>query len=143
MNGSRGPECAVHVVTGSFLPTQEVLEVRARRYPSQEADVALRNSQSCIIFEHNPTPDQPITARGSDRCHVVTSPASLVVGLNHMSDAERLSRLRHDLSNPLSALLAETQLLLMNESEIDPETVTGLKEIEALAIRMRTMLREP
>jgi signal transduction histidine kinase len=59
-----------------------------------------------------------------------------------MSDAERLSRLRHDLSNPLSALLAETQLLLMNESEIDPETVTGLKEIEALAIRMRTMLRE-
>ena len=66
----------------------------------------------------------------------------LVVGLNHMSDAERISRLKHDLSNPLSALLAETQLLLMNESEIDPETVTGLKEIEALAIRMRAMLRE-
>jgi signal transduction histidine kinase len=66
-----------------------------------------------------------------------------VVGLDHMSDAERLSRLRHDLSNPLSALLAETQLLLMNESQIDPTTVTGLKEIEALAIRMRTMLREP
>ena len=64
-------------------------------------------------------------------------------GPDHMSDAERLSRLRHDLSNPLSALLAETQLLLMNESEIDPTTVTGLKEIEALAIRMRTMLREP
>ena len=66
-----------------------------------------------------------------------------VAGPNHMSDAERLSRLRHDLSNPLSALLAETQLLLMNVSEIDPATVTGLKEIEALAIRMRTMLREP
>jgi signal transduction histidine kinase len=59
-----------------------------------------------------------------------------------MSDSERLSRLRHDLSNPLSALLAETQLLLLNESQIDPETATGLKEIEALAIRMRTMLRE-
>ena len=59
-----------------------------------------------------------------------------------MNDAERLSQLRHDLSNPLSALLAETQLLLLNESRIDPETLTGLKEIEALAIRMRTMLRE-
>jgi len=59
-----------------------------------------------------------------------------------MNDSERLSRLRHDLSNPLSALLAETQLLLLNESQIDPETLTGLKEIEALAIRMRTMLRE-
>ena len=59
-----------------------------------------------------------------------------------MSDAERLSKLRHDLSNPLSALLAETQLLLLNGSQIDPETLTGLREIEALAIRMRGMLRE-
>jgi signal transduction histidine kinase len=59
-----------------------------------------------------------------------------------MSDSERLSRLRHDLSNPLSALLAETQLLLLNESQLDPETITSLREIEALAIRMRTMLRE-
>jgi signal transduction histidine kinase len=59
-----------------------------------------------------------------------------------MSDADRLSRLRHDLSNPLSALLAETQLLLLNEPELDPGTVTSLREIEALAIRMRTMLRE-
>ena len=38
-----------------------------------------------------------------------------------MSDAERLSKLRHDLSNPLSALLAETQLLLLNEAQIDPD----------------------
>ena len=59
-----------------------------------------------------------------------------------MNDAERLSRLRHDLSNPLSALLAETQLLLLNEAQIDPEILTGLREIEALAIRMRSMLRE-
>jgi signal transduction histidine kinase len=59
-----------------------------------------------------------------------------------MPDAERLSKLRHDLSNPLSALLAETQLLLLNETDLDPGTVTSLREIEALAIRMRTMLRE-
>ena len=63
-------------------------------------------------------------------------------GQRIMNDAERLSQLRHDLSNPLSALLAETQLLLLNESQMDSETVTGLKEIEALAIRMRAMLRE-
>jgi signal transduction histidine kinase len=59
-----------------------------------------------------------------------------------MSESERLSKLRHDLSNPLSALLAETQLLLLNESKIDAETLQALREIEALAIRMRTMLRE-
>ena len=59
-----------------------------------------------------------------------------------MNDTERLSRLRHDLSNPLSALLAETQLLLLNESKSDAETLISLREIEALAIRMRAMLRE-
>jgi hypothetical protein len=59
-----------------------------------------------------------------------------------MSDSERLSRLRHDLSNPLSALLAETQLLLLNQSQMDPDILNSLREIEALAIRMRTMLLE-
>ncbi|MGH7631833.1 MAG: hypothetical protein ACREOF_21060 [Gemmatimonadales bacterium] len=59
-----------------------------------------------------------------------------------MTDTERLSKLRHDISNPLSALLAETQLLLLNEGRYDAETATSLREIEALAIRMRTMLRE-
>jgi hypothetical protein len=59
-----------------------------------------------------------------------------------MTDAERLQKLRHDLSNPLAALLAETQLLLLNESQIDPGTVASLREIEALAIRMRAILRE-
>jgi hypothetical protein len=59
-----------------------------------------------------------------------------------MNESERLSKLRHDLSNPLSALLAEIQLLLLNESQFDAETLISLKEIEAMAIRMRGMLRE-
>jgi hypothetical protein len=59
-----------------------------------------------------------------------------------MTEAERLSKLRHDLSNPLSALLAEIQLLLLEEQRYDLETLSGLREIESLAIRMRTMLRE-
>lgn len=52
-----------------------------------------------------------------------------------------LRRLRHDLSNPLSAILAETQLLLLNADQLDPETVNSLKEIERLARRMRDMLQ--
>ncbi|HTC24633.1 MAG TPA: hypothetical protein VK688_09735 [Gemmatimonadales bacterium] len=59
-----------------------------------------------------------------------------------MTDADRLGKLRHDLSNPLSAMLAEIQLMLLNEARFDAETVAGLREIEKLAIRMRTLLRE-
>lgn len=59
-----------------------------------------------------------------------------------MTDAERLKKLRHDLSNPLSAMLAEVQLLLLDDAKLDPETRTSLREVEALAIRMRGMLRE-
>jgi len=56
--------------------------------------------------------------------------------------SDPLLQLRHDLSNPLSALLAEAQLLLLNESKVDPETLSSIREIEALAVRMRTILRQ-
>ena len=59
-----------------------------------------------------------------------------------MQESDRIGKLRHDLSNPLSALLAETQLLLLNEGQIDQETIASLREIEGLAIRMRAILRE-
>ncbi len=55
-------------------------------------------------------------------------------------DSDLIRKLRHDLSNPLAAILAEAQLLLLNEESLDAETVEGLREIEALARRMREML---
>jgi signal transduction histidine kinase len=59
-----------------------------------------------------------------------------------MPDAEDpVRRLRHDLSNPLSAILAETQLLLLSAERLDAETVASLKEIERLSRRMRDMLQ--
>ena len=36
-----------------------------------------------------------------------------------------LSKLRHDLSNPLSAILAETQLLLLTPEKFDEESLAG------------------
>ena len=52
-----------------------------------------------------------------------------------------MSKLRHDLSNPLSAILAETQLLLLTPDKFDEESLTGLKQIEDLARKMRQMLQ--
>jgi signal transduction histidine kinase len=57
------------------------------------------------------------------------------------SEADTIRKLRHDLANPLAAILAEAQLLLLNEADLDAETVEGLREIEALARRMREMLQ--
>ncbi len=59
-----------------------------------------------------------------------------------MNDQSRISRLRHDLANPLAALLAEAQLLLLDEAALDEDTTASLREIEKLAIRMRGILRE-
>ena len=55
-------------------------------------------------------------------------------------ESDTIRKLRHDLSNPLAAILAETQLLLLVEAKLDAYTVQGLKEIEGLARRMRDML---
>lgn len=57
------------------------------------------------------------------------------------SSADPLHQLRHDLSNPLAALLAETQLLLLDGEKYDEETLNSLRQIEALARRMRQMLQ--
>jgi signal transduction histidine kinase len=51
-----------------------------------------------------------------------------------------IARLRHDLANPLAALLTETQLLLLNEATLDPDVLRGLREIESIARTMRDML---
>jgi signal transduction histidine kinase len=56
------------------------------------------------------------------------------------SPPDPFRQLRHDLANPLAALLAETQLLLLNANRLDPETIDSLHEIEGLARRMRDIL---
>ena len=52
-----------------------------------------------------------------------------------------LAKFRHDLSNPLSAILAETQILLLTPEKFDEETLSSLKQIEDLARKMRQMLQ--
>lgn len=55
---------------------------------------------------------------------------------------DRVRKLRHDIANPLAALLAEVQLLLLNAEKIDPETLSGLREVERMALRMREILKQ-
>ena len=54
---------------------------------------------------------------------------------------ERYRKLKHDLANPLSAVLAETQMLLLGADQLDEATAASLKQIEAMCRRMRTMLQ--
>jgi len=54
---------------------------------------------------------------------------------------DRVRKLRHDVANPLAALLAEVQLLLLSADKLDPETASSLKEVERLALRMRDILK--
>jgi len=56
------------------------------------------------------------------------------------ADPDDIRRLRHDLANPLSALLTEVQLLLMNQESLDGETAEALRRIEDLARQMRNTL---
>jgi len=58
-----------------------------------------------------------------------------------MSDP-KYSRLKHDLANPLSAILAEAQLLLMSADELPADMVESLQAIESGALRMREILRD-
>ena len=59
-----------------------------------------------------------------------------------VDNPDSISQLRHSLANPLAALLAETQLLMLEDKTFDEGTLRALMEIERLAIRMRTILRD-
>ena len=59
-----------------------------------------------------------------------------------MTDSKKYSRLKHDLANPLSAVLAESQLLLMRSDELPADVVESLRAIEMGALRMRELLRD-
>ena len=52
------------------------------------------------------------------------------------------ARLVHDLANPLSAVLAEAQLLLLDADKLSPDTVASLRAIEAAALKMRAILKD-
>jgi signal transduction histidine kinase len=58
-----------------------------------------------------------------------------------MSEKDPVATLRHDLANPLAALLAEVQLLLLGDAPLDPEVKAALQQMEHLALRMRGILR--
>ena len=53
----------------------------------------------------------------------------------------RYRKLKHDLANPLSAILAETQMLLLGADKLDEETVASLRQTEVLCRKMRSMLQ--
>ncbi|MDZ4675846.1 MAG: histidine kinase dimerization/phospho-acceptor domain-containing protein [Gemmatimonadota bacterium] len=53
---------------------------------------------------------------------------------------QSFAQLRHDLANPLSAILAETQLLLLEQPDLDPEIRRALQTIEQMSLRMRAIL---
>jgi len=55
---------------------------------------------------------------------------------------ERLSKLRHDLANPLSAIMAEAQLLLLRDPPLDKETLGAIRSIEEQSLRMRDLLHQ-
>lgn len=54
---------------------------------------------------------------------------------------DRIRELRHDLSNPLAAILAEAQLQLLNTETLPDDVVTSFRAIEELSRRMRDMLQ--
>ncbi len=55
---------------------------------------------------------------------------------------ERLRKLRHDLANPLSAILAEAQLLLLRDPPLDEDTLEAIKSLEEQSRRMRDLLHQ-
>lgn len=60
--------------------------------------------------------------------------------MNLTPEDERIRRLRHDIANPLAAILAETQLMLLDEATLPTEVAGSLREVERMARRIKEIL---
>lgn len=56
-------------------------------------------------------------------------------------DADALAKLRHDIANPLGALLTEVQMALFDRATLPASTVESLERMEQIALRMRDLVR--
>ncbi len=50
-----------------------------------------------------------------------------------------IRRVRHDMNNPLTSIMAEAQLMLMDADDMSAEQRRGLETIEAMAVRIRDL----
>ncbi len=53
--------------------------------------------------------------------------------------SEAVGDVRHAISSPLTAILAEVELMLMDADDLNEEQVSGLKTIEEMAHRIRDL----
>ena len=53
-----------------------------------------------------------------------------------------LRKLRHDIANPLGAILAEAQLQLLNADQLPPDMAQAFREIERLCRVIRDKLHD-
>ncbi len=53
-----------------------------------------------------------------------------------------IRRVRHDINNPLTSVMAETQLILMDPDDLSEEQKRGLETIETMAGRIRDLTQE-
>lgn len=73
-----------------------------------------------------------------ERMAAAGTPAAL---LSFRRCLEELSRIRHDINNPLTAALAETQLMLM-ESDLEEDRKESLEVVEAQLRRIAALVAE-
>ncbi len=73
-----------------------------------------------------------------ERIAAAGTPAAL---LSFRRCLEELSRIRHDINNPLTAALAETQLMLM-ESDLEEDRKESLEVVEAQLRRIAALVAE-
>jgi signal transduction histidine kinase len=57
-------------------------------------------------------------------------------------DAHKLQRVRHEINNALTAILGNTQILLLRGGNLDEKSRAGIEKIEEQAERIRELAAE-
>ncbi len=101
-----------------------------KRTPSRQTRTAIKS-----VIEETAVADTDYIIKSFEK--LKADFANLVKSERAAAISETAVAVNHEINNPLTAILGNTQLMLMNESELPKDVVTKLKTIERSAVQIR------
>ena len=140
-------ESAVDLVHGESLESAvalltETAPVVVAAAPEKQADLAFLITSSAVDFVTRTGRFAPIAAGLLDRrVRMAERTAGVIQFPNEELDGDFGEILRHEVNNPLTGILGNTELLLARRDRLPPAAIERLQTIAELAVRLRETVR--
>jgi signal transduction histidine kinase len=131
-----------HSLESAVALLTETAPVVVAAAPEKQADLAFLISSGAVDFVVRTNDFMPFVAQKLDRrARMAESVAGMIQFPGEALPGDFGEILRHEVNNPLTGILGNTELLLAQRDRLPPAAVERLQTIAELAVRLRETVR--